>query len=80
MFAPIAGDGNAARFDLRRQPNGVYLIDGRAIPTAYDTALGIDDAKPVVLVHDADNSGVRLLWGELGVDPKQRELELPPNA
>lgn len=36
MCQPISGDGNGALFSLRREPDGIYLGDGRAIPVAYD--------------------------------------------
>ena len=38
MGKPIASDGNSSTFDLVRKPNGVYCVDGRAIPVADNTA------------------------------------------
>lgn len=64
--APISLDADAARFDLRLEPNGVYCVDGRAIPTTDHPAIGINNRKPVVLVHDGGNGGVslgRVEWG-----------------
>ncbi len=41
----------ADRFQLRLEPDGVYRVDGRVIPVRDNAILGVDDRKPVVLVH-----------------------------
>lgn len=67
MGQPIAGDGNAARFALRRGPDGVYRVDGRVIPVCYDAAGCVDDGKPVVAVHSGINDMKRRGGAVLGV-------------
>lgn len=80
MFKPIRGDGNAATFDLRHVPDGIYLRDGRAIPVAHDATMGIDDGKAVVNVHGRSNNGEGLRGVVIGMDVEQRVLELVPSA
>ena len=53
------------RFELRREPDGVYRIDGRVIPSAYDASLCVDHCDPVVGVHNGKNK-VRGLVGVVG--------------
>lgn len=48
------GDGGEKWFRLRHGPNGVYLSDGRFIPSRDHAAAGIDDREPVV---DIERSG-----------------------
>ena len=60
---PIVGDGGAERFALRREPDGVYRVDGRVVPIADDTTLGVDDRQAVVGVQRGSNMGV----GRFGV-------------
>lgn len=68
MFAPISGDGNASRFALRLQPDGVYRVDGRVIPVADHSAkpVGcIDDSESVIGIHGCMNVCVGVL-GRVG--------------
>ena len=72
MFEPIAGDGNAARFALLREPNGVYCVDGRTIPVRNDAPDSIYDRESVCRVHRPVDDVKRLLGAVLGVHKKQR--------
>lgn len=38
-------------FALRRGPNGVYLSDGRFIPSRNDATAGVDNSQAVIDVH-----------------------------
>lgn len=67
-FTPISSEYDAAVFDLRLEPDGVYRVDGRAIPATYHPAIGVNNCEPIVLVHDGHNSGVRLGRCEWGID------------
>lgn len=67
-LGPIVGDGGASRFDLRREPDGVYLCDGRAIPARHNTAGRVYDSQSVVSVHHRADARERLLSAKLGVD------------
>lgn len=68
MANAIEGDGNHARFSLCREPNGVYRVDGRAIPASDDATRGIDDGKLVGRVHSLQHSGIGLLGSEARVN------------
>ena len=68
------------RFALRREPNGVYLADGRVIPVADNSASGIDDGQLVVPIHSGSDGGVSLIGAALGVNVEERKLELVPSA
>jgi len=71
MFEPIAGDGNAQRFALRLCPDGVYRVDGRAIPSSGHPAVRVDDKQSVSRVHRPKHVIGRLGGAVLGVDVKQ---------
>ncbi len=62
MYESLTGDG-PDRFALRRGPDGVYLVDGRVIPVADNSAGGVDDSKPVVGIHVRDYSVVGVARG-----------------
>lgn len=73
-FPPIAGDGNAALFALRRDPDGVYRIDGRVIPVRDDGAcaeVAVDHRKAIIPIHDRLNDSERLSGSVLGVNVKE---------
>lgn len=73
--APILGDGNWNRFALRREPNGIYRVDGRVIPVCDEGAepIGtVDDRQSVVRVHNTPNIGVSLLGSVAGMNEEQR--------
>lgn len=60
-----------SRFDLRLGPDGVYRVDGRIIPIADNSTLGINNSKPVIGVHGLANMSISQAGVELGVDVKQ---------
>ena len=64
---------SAARFDLRRMPDGVF-------PVADHTAIRIDDGQSVAGVDMLINYGVVRGGRELGIHVEKRELELAPLA
>ena len=55
-------------FALTRKPNGIYCINGRSIPIRDDSTVCLNNSKPVVGVHNADNLGVRIGGTKIGVD------------
>ena len=67
-FPAIYGDGNAERFALRREPNGVYLVDGRAIPSTDNATGSVNDSESIIDIHVLDDMGVGLLGSQIGVD------------
>ena len=71
QFPPIAGDGNAKRFELRCDPNGVYRVDGRVIPVAHDSTEitgSVDYGEPIIRIHNPDHLGIGLCGSVLGVN------------
>ena len=67
---------NDSAFDLVRTPNGIYLRDGRAIPSADYATLGVNNRQSVVAVHARDDLGKGFIGVERGVDVEQGVLEL----
>lgn len=67
-YPDLASGANKDRFSLRVKPDGVYLGDGRAIPSANNSAAGINYCEPVIDVHGSNDSGVGLLGCKAGVD------------
>lgn len=61
----------STRFDLRLEPDGVYCVDGRFIPVRDNSAICLNNSKPVVRVHVLNNGGVGLLGALRGVDVEQ---------
>ena len=59
-------------------PDGVYLRDGRAIPSADHATLGIDNRQSVVAVHACGDLGKGFIGVERRVDVEQGVLELVP--
>ena len=59
-------------------PDGVYLRDGRPIPGADNSSLGVDHRQPVVGVHNGDDLGKGILGAERGADVEKGILELVP--
>ena len=55
-------------FALTCKPDGVYCINGRSIPIRDDSTVCLNNSKPVVGVHNADNLGVRIGGTKIGVD------------
>ena len=73
-FPPVSGDGNRGRFALRREPDGIYLVDGRVIPVRDDSAKGgvtIDYSKPIVGIHGSEDSRINFSGSQLGVNVKK---------
>lgn len=71
MYAPISGDGGTSRFDLRLMPDGVYLSDGRAIPSRDHPGLSVNNGQSVIDVHEAVDDVEGRLCGVLGVHVEQ---------
>lgn len=71
MYPAIAGDGNAERFRLLLEPDGVYRVDGRAIPSRDDPAACIDHGEPIVGIHSRCNNSIGLIGVVLGVHVEQ---------
>jgi len=71
-YPPLDGkDGGASRFALVRRPDGVYLSDGRAIPSADNPRLCVDHGEPVAPVHVGLDEGERLSGAVLGAHVEQ---------
>ena len=70
MLANAIADG-PDQFALRVEPDGIYLADGRMIPSRYNPAACVDDGQLIVPVHRRVNDGVGLLGTVSGVDIKQ---------
>ncbi len=82
MFEPLL-PGEPDRFELRRGPDGVYRIDGRAVPIADESSEGrvaVDDRQSIVRVASLPNMGVGFLGVARGMDVKERKLKLVPTA
>lgn len=62
---PITGDGNLSRFNLRVEPDRIYLSDGRAVPSRYHAPHGVDDTQLVIEVHCGLDDGKGFL-GTMG--------------
>ena len=74
------GNSRHDRFALRREPNGVYRVDGRVIPVCDDRAESVggnDDGESVVCVHDAQDMRISRFGSVLGMNVEERVLELP---
>ena len=65
------GGPTVDRFELRREPNGVYHVNGRVIPVSDDSIRTIDHGKSVVPVHDLQYSRIGLVGVERCVDVKK---------
>ena len=61
------GGGAVDRFALRREPNGVYFVDGRTIPVRDNGAISLNDSEAVIGVHNGNNAGVGIGGAKLGV-------------
>jgi len=59
-------------------PDGVYLSDGRPIPSADNTSLGVNHRQPIVGVHNGDDLGKGILGAEQRIDVEEGVLELVP--
>lgn len=61
---PLQND--IGRWDLTLNPDGVYRVDGRVIPSADHPAFRVDDGEPVVGVHSGIDNAEGLGWAVLG--------------
>ena len=64
-FPPIGVSGNDSSFDLRLAPDGVYLGDGRFVPSRGNASTSVDNNKSVVTVHNVTDKIVDLC-GRIG--------------
>jgi hypothetical protein len=69
---------DSSPFDLVLTPDGVYLSDGRPIPSADNTSLGVNHRQPIVGVHNGDDLGKGILCAEQRIDVEEGVLELVP--
>jgi hypothetical protein len=72
MFPPICGNGGADQYELRQEPNGIYLVYRRLVPCADYAALGVNDGELIPEIHFRENDTIGFLGSVDGIDVKQR--------
>lgn len=70
MFEQIGGP-SPDQFPLWRQPDGIYGVNGRLVPSTDETALSVDDRESVKGIHNLGDVGVGLLGAEGHLQAKE---------